>query len=122
MKNKYRSPQLSWDDLEDPNLKFHNAVSILKFTSAASISKVVFSGNNGEVITGGSNGSLKISYSGGAVSAEPSSNGGTSVTVTTGGQESDFYIAILPVNFSEGIIVRGYDASRTGSTIPSRRP
>ena len=98
-------------DLEDPDLKFHNAVSILKFTSAASISKVVFSGNNGEVITGGSNGSLKISYSGGAVSAEPSSTGGTSVTVTTGGQESDFYIAILPVNFSKGIIVRGYDAS-----------
>lgn len=98
-------------DLEDPDLKFHNAVSILKFTSAASISKVVFSGNKGEVITGGSNGSLKITYSGGAVSAEPSSTGGTSVTVTTGGQESDFYIAILPVNFSEGIIVRGYDAS-----------
>ena len=98
-------------DLEDPDLKFHNAVSILKFTSATSISKVVFSGNNGEVITGGSNGSLKISYSGGAISAEPSSTGGTSVTVTTGGQESDFYIAILPVNFSEGIIVRGYDAS-----------
>ena len=98
-------------DLEDPNLRFHNAVAILKFTSAASISKVVFSGNNGEVITGGSNGSLKISYSGGAVSAEPSSTGGTSVTVTNGGQESDFYIAILPVNFSEGIIVRGYDAS-----------
>ena len=98
-------------DLEDPNLRFHNAVAILKFTSAASISKVVFSGNKGEVITGGSNGSLKISYSGGAVSAEPSSTGGTSVTVTTGGQESDFYIAILPVNFSKGIIVRGYDAS-----------
>ena len=98
-------------DLEDPNLRFHNAVAILKFTSAASISKVVFSGNNGEVITGGSNGSLKISYSGGAVSAEPSSTGGTSVTVTTGGQESDFYIAILPVNFSKGILVQCYDVS-----------
>ena len=98
-------------DLEDPNLRFHNAVAILKFTFAASISKVVFSGNNGEVITGGSNGSLKISYSGGAVSAEPSSTGGTSVTVTTGGQESDFYIAILPVNFSKGILVQCYDVS-----------
>ncbi len=99
------------DDLENPNLKFHNALSIIKFTSAASISKVVFSGNKGEVITGGSNGSLKITYSGGAISAAPASTGGTSVTVTTAGQESDFYIAILPVNFSEGIIVRGYDAS-----------
>ena len=98
-------------DLEDPNLRFHNAVAILKFTSAASISKVVFSGNKGEVITGGSNGSLKITYSDGAISAAPASTGGTSVTVTTAGQESDFYIAILPVNFSEGIIVRGYDAS-----------
>ena len=98
-------------DLEDPNLRFHNAVAILKFTSAASISKVVFSGNKGEVITGGSNGSLKITYSGGAISAVPASSGGTSVTVTTAGQESDFYIAILPVNFTEGIIVRGYDAS-----------
>ena len=98
-------------DLEDPNLRFHNAVAILKFTSAASISKVVFSGNKGEVITGGSNGSLKITYSGGAISAAPASTGGTSVTVTTAGQESDFYIAILPVNFTEGIIVRGYDAS-----------
>ena len=99
------------DDLEDPNLRFHNAVAILKFTSAASISKVVFSGKGSEVITGGSNGSLKITYSGGAISAVPASSGGTSVTVTTGGQESDFYIAILPVNFTEGIIVRGYDAS-----------
>ena len=98
-------------DLEDPNLRFHNAVAILKFTSAASISKVVFSGNKGEVITGGSNGSLKITYSGGAISAAPASTGGTSVTVITAGQESDFYIAILPVNFTEGIIVRGYDAS-----------
>ncbi len=98
-------------DLEDPNLRFHNAVAILKITSASAISKVVFSGNKGEVITGGSNGSLKITYSGGAISAVPASSGGTSVTVTTGGQESDFYIAILPVNFSEGIIVRGYDAS-----------
>ena len=98
-------------DLEDPNLRFHNAVAILKFTSASAISKVVFSGNKGEVITGGSNGSLKITYSGGAISSAPASTGGTSVTVTTGGQESDFYIAILPVNFSEGIIVRGYDAS-----------
>ena len=98
-------------DLEGPNLRFHNAVAILKFTSAASISKVVFSGNKGEVVTGGSNGSLKITYSGGAISAAPASTGGTSVTVTTAGQESDFYIAILPVNFSEGIIVRGYDAS-----------
>ena len=98
-------------DLEDPNLRFHNAVAILKITSASAISKVVFSGNKGEVITGGSNGSLKITYSGGAISAAPASTGGTSVTVTTAGQESDFYIAILPVNFSEGIIVRGYDAS-----------
>lgn len=98
-------------DLEDPNLRFHNAVAVLKITSAASISKVVFSGNKGEVITGGSNGSLKLTYSGGAVSAEPSSTGGTSVTVQTGGAESDFYIAILPVNFSGGISVRGYDAS-----------
>ncbi len=98
-------------DLEDPNLRFHNAVAILKITSASAISKVVFSGNKGEVITGGSNGSLKITYSGGAISAVPASSGGTSVTVTTAGQESDFYIAILPVNFTEGIIVRGYDAS-----------
>lgn len=98
-------------DLEDPNLRFHNAVAVLKFTSAAVISKVVFSGNKGEVITGGSNGDLKITYSGGAISADPASSGGTSVTVTTAGQESDFYIAILPVNFTEGIIVRGYDAS-----------
>ena len=50
-------------------------------------------------------------YNGGAVSAEPSSTGGTSVTVTTGGQESDFYIAILPVNFSKGILVQCYDVS-----------
>ncbi|MBP5560153.1 MAG: Ig-like domain-containing protein [Bacteroidales bacterium] len=98
-------------DIEDPNLRFHNAVAILKITSAAAISKVVFSGNKGEVITGGSNGSLKISYSGGAVSAAPASTGGTSVTIATGGRESDFYIAILPVSFSEGVIVRGYDAS-----------
>ncbi len=98
-------------DLEDPNLRFHNAVAILKFTSASAISKVIFSGNKGEVITGGSNGDLKITYSGGAISSAPASTGGTSVTVTTAGQESDFYIAILPVNFTEGIIVRGYDAS-----------
>ena len=72
---------------------------------------MVFSGNKGEVITGGSNGSLKITYSGGAISAAPASSGGTSVTVTTDGQESDFYMAILPVNFSEGIVVRCYDAA-----------
>ncbi len=98
-------------DIEAPNLHFHNAVAILKITSAAAVSKVVFSGNNGEVISGGSNGDLKITYSGGTISATPASTGGTSVTVSTGGQESDFYIAILPVNFSDGIIVRGYDAS-----------
>ena len=88
-------------DLENPDLRFHNAVAILKFTSAASISKVVLSGNNGEIINGGSNGSLKITYSGGAISAAPASTGGTSVTVTTAGQESDFFIAILPVNQSQ---------------------
>ena len=99
------------DDIENPNLTFHNAAAILKFTSAASVSKIVFHGNNDEVITGGSNGSLKITHSGGALTVEPSSTGGTSVTVQTGGAASDFYIAIIPVSFSGGISVDCYDSN-----------
>lgn len=99
------------DDIENPNLTFHNAAAILKFTSAAAVHKIVFRGNNSEVITGGSNGSLKITHSSGALFVEPTSASGTSVTVQTSGAESDFYIAILPVNFSGGISVACYDSN-----------
>ena len=99
------------DDIENPNLTFHNAAAILKFTSAATIHKIVFRGNNDEVITAGSNGSLKITHSSGALTVEPAQNGGTSVTVQTNGAESDFYIAVLPVNFSGGITVDCYDSN-----------
>ena len=99
------------DDIENPNLTFHNAAAILKLTSAAAIHKVVFHGNNNEVITAGGNGSLKITNSSGALTVEPTSASGTSVTVQTGGAASDFYIAILPVNFSGGITVDCYDSN-----------
>lgn len=99
------------NDIENPNLTFHNAAAILKFTSAAAIHKIVFRGNNSEVITAGSNGSLKITHSAGNLTVEPAQTSGTSVTVQTGGAESDFYIAILPVNFSGGITVDCYDSN-----------
>lgn len=99
------------DDLEHPNLKFHNAASVLGFTSTSAIKKIIFYGNNNEVITGGSNGDLKISYSGGVLTTAVSSNGGTSVTVQTNGADSDFYIAILPVRFPGGFTVDCYDES-----------
>lgn len=99
------------DDIENPNLTFHNAAAILKFTSAVKVSRIVFRGNSNEVITGGANGNLKITNSGGALTVEPSSAGGTSVTVQTGGSESDFYISILPVNLSGGITLDCYDSN-----------
>ncbi len=98
------------DDIENPNLRFHNVAAIFKFTSSQAINKVVFHGNNNEIITGGSNGDLKISYTGVAISTAAASTGETSVTVTTNGVESDFYIAVLPVEFSAGISVDCYDA------------
>jgi len=97
------------DDLENPELKFHNAAAVLKFTSTGTIHKVVLYGNNNEVITGGSNGDLKIAYADGAVTTTVASTGGTSVTVQTNGAESDFYIAVLPVTFAKGITVDCYD-------------
>ena len=102
-------------DLEDPNLRFNNASCIVHFTSAADVHKVVFSGNNGEIINGGSTGDLKISYSGGALTVESAASGSsatnqTTVTIATNGEEADFYFAILPVCFSDGIAVDCYDA------------
>ena len=99
------------DDIENPNLTFHNAAAILKFTSAATIHKIVFRGNNDEVITAGSNGSLKITHSAGALTVEPAQNSGTTVTVQTNGAESEFYIAVLPVQFEKGITVDCYDSN-----------
>ena len=99
------------NDVDATALQFHNAAPILKFTSATPIHKVVFYGNNGEVITGGADGSLKITYSAGALSTEAATTGGTAVTVATGGANSDFYIAILPVEFSKGFTVDCYDGS-----------
>ncbi len=98
------------NDLENPNLQFHNAASILKFTSASSVHKVVFSGNDGEIITAGSKGDLKITFSGGTLTTTAASTGGSSVTIATNGAESDFYIAIIPVSFTSGITVNYYDA------------
>ena len=98
------------DDIENPELKFHNAAPVFKFTSVAAVSKVVFRGNNDEVITGGSNGDLKISYSGGAITTEASSTGGKSVTIATNGDALDFYFAVLPVSFANGITIDCYDA------------
>ena len=97
------------DDIENPNLQFHNAAAVLKFTSAASVHKVVFSGNNGEIVSAGTNGDLKISYADGRLSVASASTGGTSVTVATNGVESDFYIAVLPVSYPAGISVDCYD-------------
>ena len=99
------------DDIENPNLQFHNAAAVLQFTSTSTIQKVVFRGNDNEVITGGSNGDLKISYNGGVLTTTAASTGGTSVTVATNGADSDFYIAILPVTFTKGITVDCYDES-----------
>ena len=99
------------DDIEEPTLRFRNAACIIRFTSAADVHKLVFSGNGGEIITAGSNGELKITCgSGGALAVEPASDGQTSVTVATDGEEADFYFAILPVRFSEGITVQCYDS------------
>ena len=98
-------------DIENPDLTFHNAAAIVKFTSSAKVGKLVFYGNNGETITGGSNGNLKISHAGGALTVVPSSSGGRSVTVQTDGQETDFYLAILPVNFSGGITAECFDTN-----------
>ncbi len=100
------------DDVENLNLSFHNAAAIVKLTSAVTVSKIVFRGNGGEVITGGEDGELKISCTGGKITTEAASAGGTSVTVQTEGAESDFYIAILPVNFGSGITVECYDSSQ----------
>ena len=99
------------DDIENPNLTFHNAAAILKFTSAATIHKIVFRGNNDEVITAGTNGSLKITHSAGALTVEPAQNSSTTVTVQTNGAESEFYIAVLPVQFEKGITVDCYDSN-----------
>ena len=99
------------DDIENPNLQFHNAAAVFKFTSSTSIQKVVFRGNDNEVITGGSNGDLKITHTGGALTTEAAITGGTIVTIQTDGSESDFYIAIIPVAFTNGITVDCYDAS-----------
>lgn len=97
------------NDVDATDLQFHNAAPILVFTSATYIHKVVFYGNNGEVITGGADGALKITYSAGALSTEAATTGGTTVTVVTGGVETDFYIAILPVEFSNGFTMDCYD-------------
>lgn len=101
------------DDIENPELKFHNVAPVFTFTSVAAVSKVVFRGNNDEVITGGSNGDLKIAYSGGTLTTEAASTGDKSVTIATNGEESNFYIAILPVSFANGITVDCYDADNT---------
>ena len=98
-------------DIDNQELTFHNAAAIVKFTSSAKVDKIVFYGNNSETITGGSNGNLKITHASGALTVEPSSTGGTTVTVQTGGVESDFYIAILPVNFAGGITIDCYDSN-----------
>lgn len=98
------------NDIENPELKFHNAAPVFKFTSVAAVSKVVFHGNNDEIIAAGTNGDLKISYSGGALTTEAASSGGKSITITSNGEESDFYFAVLPVNFANGITVDCYDA------------
>ena len=99
------------DDIENPYLTFHNATAILKFTSSAKVSKIVFYGNNYETITGGGNGGLKITHSGGTLTVAPTSSSGTSVTVQTNGQATDFYMAILPVRFDGGITIDCYDAN-----------
>ena len=98
------------DDIENPELKFHNVAPVFTFSSVAAVSKVVFRGNNDEIIAGGSNGDLKISYSGGAITTEASSTGGKSVTIATNGDALDFYFAVLPVSFANGITIDCYDA------------
>ena len=98
------------DDVENPHLRFHNAASVLTFTGAAPVVRVVIHGNNNETITCGSNGAMMVMYEGGAVSSYPAKEGGTSISVSTNGAESDFYVAILPVVFSAGITVECYDA------------
>ena len=118
------------DDLENSNLRFRNAACIVHFKSAADVHKVVFSGNNGEIINGGTNGDMKITCgSGGALTVESAATGSnatgqTSVTIATNGEESEFYFAILPVNFDSGIMVQCYDSygalmftKKTGSTL-----
>lgn len=102
-------------DLEDPNLRFHNAVCIIHFTSVADVHKVVFSGNNGEIINGGSTGDLKITHSVGAITVESAASGSnatnqTTVTIATNGEEAEFFFAILPVCFDSGIAVQCYDS------------
>ena len=100
------------NDIENPELRFHNAVVVLRFTSSSSIHKVVFYGNDNEIITGGESGDLKISYSSGELSADAASTGGSSVTVATNGEENEFFIAIIPVTFSHGFTVDCYDAKQ----------
>ncbi len=98
------------DDIENPELRFHNISSILIFKGTAKVRRFVIYGNNNETLTSGGNGALKIAYAGGTVSAQPASSGGKSVSVQTDGAEVDFYVSILPVVFSAGITVECYDA------------
>ena len=99
------------NDIENPDIRFHNAACIVHFVSAADVHKVVFSGNSGEIISAGSNGELKVtSGSNGALTVESASNGQTSITIVTNGEVSDFYFAMLPVNFSSGIKVDCYNS------------
>ena len=102
------------EDIENTTIRFRNAVCIVSFTSSAAVHKVVFSGNNGEIINAGSDGDLKISLSGDVLTVESAANSSatdqTSVTIDTNGDESDFYFAILPVCFSNGITVKCYDS------------
>lgn len=99
------------DNIENPNLIFHNIAAIFKFTSSRNLSKVIFYGNKNEVITGGDDGSLRLSYSNGSISSVPVSVGGTSVTILTKhmGIETDFYFSVIPVLFEEGITIECYD-------------
>ena len=98
-------------DIESPEIRFHNAACIVHFVSAADVYKVVFSGNNDEIINAGNNGDLKItSESSWNLTVEPASSGGTSISIVTNGEGSDFYFAMLPVYFSDGIKVDCYNS------------
>lgn len=98
-------------DFESPEIRFHNAACIVHFVSAADVYKVIFSGNNDEIINAGNNGDLKItSESSGNLTVEPASSGGTSISIVTNGEGSDFYFAMLPVYFSDGIKVDCYNS------------
>lgn len=105
------------DDIYNTNLTFHNVAGILKFKSDPSIYRVIITGNDNEIITAGNNGDLTISYSDSSIKSAPDSGSNTKVIINTNGSESDFYVAVLPVNFSKGITIYCYDSNNELLTV-----